>query len=99
MGVERIDEIAAVAGIDLLLLGPRDLSASIGKLGRFEDPDVRAIVATAETAILGSGKRLGSGLYPSQAPAQMPERGSGSLIGGSDIGVLAEGARPAILPD
>jgi 4-hydroxy-2-oxoheptanedioate aldolase len=95
-GVEQIEEIAAVAGIDLLLLGPRDLSASIGKLGRFEDPEVHAIVAKAEAAILGSGKRLGSVIYPGQTPAEMFERGYDLLIAGSDIGFLVEGARRAI---
>jgi 4-hydroxy-2-oxoheptanedioate aldolase len=95
MGVERIDEIAAVAGIDLLIIGPRDLSASIGKLGRFEDPEVQTLVAEAEAAILGSGKRLGSVLYPGRTPAQMFERGYDLLIAGSDIGFLIEGARRA----
>jgi 4-hydroxy-2-oxoheptanedioate aldolase len=96
-GIEQIEEIAAVAGIDLLFLGPRDLSASIGKLGRFEDPEVLAIVARAEAAILRSGKRLGSVVYPGRTPAQMFERGYDLLIGGSDIGFLVEGARRAIL--
>jgi 4-hydroxy-2-oxoheptanedioate aldolase len=96
IGIEQIDKIAAVAGIDLLLLGPRDLSASIGKLGRFDDPEVRAIVAKAEAAILGSGKRLGSVIYPGQTPAEMFDRGYDLLIAGSDIGFLVEGARRAI---
>ena len=97
IGIEHVEEIAAVAGIDMLLLGPRDLSASIGKLGRFEDPEVLAVVAKAEAAILGSGKRLGSVIYPGQTPAQMFERGYDLLIAGSDIGFLVEGARRAIL--
>jgi 4-hydroxy-2-oxoheptanedioate aldolase len=97
IGIDRIEEIAAVDGIDLLLLGPRDLSASIGKLGRFEDPEVLAIVAKAEAAILASGKRLGSVIYPGQTPAQMFERGYDLLIAGSDIGFLVEGARRAVL--
>ena len=96
IGIEQIERIAAVAGIDLLLLGPRDLSASIGKLGRFDDPEVRAIVAKAEAAILGSGKRLGSVIYPGQTPAEMFDRGYDLLIAGSDIGFLVEGARRAI---
>jgi 4-hydroxy-2-oxoheptanedioate aldolase len=96
-GVEEIEAIAAVAGIDLLLIGPRDLSASIGKLGRFEDPQVLAIVAKAEAAILASGKRLGSVIYPGQTPAGMFARGYDLLIAGSDIGFLVEGARRAIL--
>src|SRR5882762_10713091 len=85
VGIEHIEEIAAVAGIDMLLLGPRDLSASIGKLGRFEDPEVLSIVAKAEAAILASGKRLGSVIYPGRTPAQRFERGYNWLIAGSDI--------------
>jgi 4-hydroxy-2-oxoheptanedioate aldolase len=95
LGVEHVEEIAAVAGIDLLVLGPRDLSASIGKLGRFDDPEVLAIVARAEAAILGSGKLLGSVVYPGSTPAQMFERGYDLLIAGSDVGFLVEGARRA----
>jgi 4-hydroxy-2-oxoheptanedioate aldolase len=95
-GIEQIEEIAAVAGIDLLLLGPRDLSGSIGLLGRFEDPEVLAIVAKAEEAILASGKHLGSVIYPGQTPAEMFARGYDLLIAGSDVGFLVEGARRAI---
>lgn len=94
-GVEHIEEIAAVAGIDLLVIGPRDLSASIGKLGRFDDPEVLTIVARAEAAILRSGKRLGSVVYPGRTPAQMFESGYDLLIAGSDVGFLVEGARRA----
>ncbi|NJO38540.1 MAG: hypothetical protein HC871_14225, partial [Rhizobiales bacterium] len=38
--VERIPDIAAVPGIDMIFIGPRDLSGSIGKLDQFEDPEV-----------------------------------------------------------
>jgi 4-hydroxy-2-oxoheptanedioate aldolase len=95
LGVEHIEEIAAVSGVDLLVIGPRDLSASIGKLGRFDDPEVLTIVARAEAAILRSGKRLGSVVYPGSTPAQMFERGYDLLIAGSDVGFLVEGARRA----
>ena len=44
--VEAIPEIAAVDGVDMLFIGPNDLSGSIGKLGQFDDAEVIAIEDT-----------------------------------------------------
>ena len=38
--VSRIDEILAIPGVDAFMVGPYDLSASLGKPGSFEDPEV-----------------------------------------------------------
>src|SRR5690606_3707981 len=43
-GVENIESIAAVDGIDMLFVGPNDLSGSIRKLGQFNDPEVKALL-------------------------------------------------------
>ena len=37
-GVSNIEEISEVDGIDMLFIGPMDLSTSIGKFGQFSDP-------------------------------------------------------------
>lgn len=42
--VNNLNEILEVPGIDLVMVGPMDLSASIGKLGRLNDPDVRDLI-------------------------------------------------------
>ena len=39
--VNRIDEIMAVPGIDLAVIGPGDLATSINKRGLPDDPEVR----------------------------------------------------------
>ncbi|HEX8058882.1 MAG TPA: aldolase/citrate lyase family protein, partial [Novosphingobium sp.] len=62
--VENVDAICAVDGIDMLLIGPRDLSATIGKLNRFEDAEVRGLVDHAAARIRASGKLLACTLYP-----------------------------------
>ena len=36
--VARADEIAAVPGVDMVMLGPHDLTAEMGILGDFRDP-------------------------------------------------------------
>lgn len=43
-GVRALDEILEVKGIDLVVCGPMDLSASVNKLGRMRDPEVRALM-------------------------------------------------------
>lgn len=52
-GVENIEEIASVEGIDLLWVGFLDLSLSMGIPGQFQHPDfqeaVRRIVETCKT--------------------------------------------------
>lgn len=58
--VENIEEIAAIEGVDMLFIGPYDLSGSIGKLGQFEDPDVKALYAKAVRKIKASGKWMGT---------------------------------------
>jgi 2-keto-3-deoxy-L-rhamnonate aldolase RhmA len=43
-GVKRLKEILEVPGIDLVICGPMDLSASVGKLGKLKDPEVAALM-------------------------------------------------------
>ena len=96
--IAHIPEIAAVEGVDLLVIGPRDLSASIGKLGRFNDPEVLSLVAQAEAAIIASGKPLGSVVYPGRTAKDMFASGYDLLIVGSDVSYLTDGARRALAP-
>jgi len=42
--LKEIDEILTVKGVDAFMIGPYDLSASMGKPGRFSDPDVVKVI-------------------------------------------------------
>jgi len=55
VGVDAIPDIAAVPGVDAIFLGPFDLSASIGKMGQFQDPEVQELIARAERAVIAYG--------------------------------------------
>ena len=55
----RIEEIAAVDGVDGLFIGPADLAASMGHLGEPTHPEVRAQIENSIKRIAYSGKAPG----------------------------------------
>jgi staphyloferrin B biosynthesis citrate synthase len=52
-GLAEVDAIAAVEGVDVLHLGTNDLLASLGKPGRFDDPEILA----AQDAVISACRR------------------------------------------
>ena len=60
--VEAIDEIVAVPGLDSVVLGPNDLSGSLGLLGQVEHPDVVAAMERVIAAASARGLPVGSGM-------------------------------------
>lgn len=91
--VENVDAICAVDGVDLALIGPRDLSASVGKLNCFDDAEVRGLVDHAAARIRASGKLLASTLYPGRTVADMFAEGYDLVLAGKDTDFLVNGAR------
>jgi 4-hydroxy-2-oxoheptanedioate aldolase len=59
-GVDAADEIAAVDGVDVLLVGTLDLSHDLGRPGDLEHPDVIACAERVAAAAAASGKVLGA---------------------------------------
>lgn len=55
-GLERLDEIAAIDGIDVLWVGQADLTASLGKPGSYEDPEFLDALARVAEAAERNGK-------------------------------------------
>lgn len=96
--IDNIPEIAAVEGIDVIFIGPRDLSATLGKLNLFDDPVVKGQIDRAAAAILKSGKLLGSTATSGKVARDMAGRGYRFIVGGSDVGLLGQGVR-AMLGD
>jgi len=91
--VEAIPEIAAVEGVDLIFIGPFDLSASAGRLGQFDNPDVQALLKRAEEAVLASPCLLGGFRTPGVALRDMFQKGYSLVCGAVDLGLLREAAR------
>ena len=91
-GVEKVDEIAATDGVDLLFVGPFDLSASMGHLGEPDHPEVRAAIDRVERAAKAAGKLLAAIPTPGRTPAELFAAGYDLVVGGPDNGLLREAA-------
>ena len=91
--VDHIDAIVAVPGVDAVLLGPYDLSASLGRMGQLEDPVVVAAIDRVASACRAAGMPLGC--FGATAAAVQPylARGCTLIVAGSDALALAAGAR------
>ena len=57
--VDAIDAYLAVDGVDVLFIGPTDLSQSLGHPGDLKHPDVLRAMDRVADAVVGSGKTLG----------------------------------------
>jgi 4-hydroxy-2-oxoheptanedioate aldolase len=68
-GLQNIETIAAVDGIDGLFIGPSDLAASLGHLGNPRHPEVRSAIEDALKRIVRTGKAPGI-LAPIEADAR-----------------------------
>jgi 4-hydroxy-2-oxoheptanedioate aldolase len=90
--VEGIDAIAAVDGVDVLFIGPHDLSGTVGQLGDLKHPEVAKLIARAEEGIKRSGKPMGTVPHPGTTWREMFPRGYQMINAGSDVGRLRDGA-------
>jgi|YNPBryunderm2012_1023409.scaffolds.fasta_scaffold00252_22 2-keto-3-deoxy-L-rhamnonate aldolase RhmA len=94
--VERIEEIAAVPGIDVIFIGTSDLSFSLGLRGKQDDPAHREAVARVLQAArrhnIPAGRPAGS---PAQV-ADLVKQGFLFFQAASELSFMAAGARPLL---
>jgi 2-dehydro-3-deoxyglucarate aldolase/4-hydroxy-2-oxoheptanedioate aldolase len=57
-----LDEVLKLDGLDSLVLGPQDLSGSMGRLGETTHPEVIGAMRTIASRAKAAGKFIGSGL-------------------------------------
>jgi 4-hydroxy-2-oxoheptanedioate aldolase len=58
-GLDNLDSIARVEGVDGVFIGPADLSSSLGHRGDPEHPDVQGAIESAIARIRAAGKAPG----------------------------------------
>ena len=91
--VENIAEIGAVDGVDMLFIGPNDLSCSIGKFAQYEDPEFVALIEKAKTAIEGTGKLMGTIPYGKKGWQEIFDSGYNLTTAGTEVALLREAAQ------
>jgi 4-hydroxy-2-oxoheptanedioate aldolase len=74
-GIDSIEEIAAVDGIDVLLAGPADLSAALGVIGQFQNPKLQEFLAGFPERVKKCGKAPGIALGSAKQAAKALEQG------------------------
>ena len=90
--VDQIEEIAAIDGIDMLFIGPIDLSASLGQLGHFESKAFIEAFEKIERAALAAGKLLGAIPFADWNAERLYENGHHLVLSGADSILLREAA-------
>ncbi len=91
--LNEVDAIAAIDGVDLLFVGPADLSQSLGVLGQFEHETVWAAIDRVADACRRRGKAWG--IVPAN-PAyadRCAEQGCRMITFGSDVSALRLGVQ------
>ncbi|MFM2486023.1 2-dehydro-3-deoxyglucarate aldolase [Celerinatantimonas yamalensis] len=87
-GVDHIQEIAAVNGVDGIFIGPADLSASLGHLGNPSHPDVQKVIRYVFKQASSANKSIGI-LAPNPDDAQRYLSWGANFVGvGSDLGLF-----------
>ena len=99
--LEHIEEIAAVEGVDGILIGPFDLSIALGIPGQFGDPLLTEGIERVRRACAAAGKLCIMYAGSGEAAKRYFDQGFPSVAAGLDIEVLklavrgiASAARP-----
>lgn len=88
--VDNVEAIGTVDGVDVLFLGPNDLSGSIGKLGEFKDKQVLDLLARAESGMKRTGKAMGAIPHAGRSWQDLLEAGYAMMTCTSDARLLRE---------
>ena len=89
--MEEVEGIAAVDGVDLLFVGPSDLSQAMGSIGDFMgEPSLRAIDGVAD-ACRAHGKHWGAVTPNPEYAAMLIDRGCTLISPVNDVKLVTEG--------
>jgi 2-keto-3-deoxy-L-rhamnonate aldolase RhmA len=91
--VDNIEAIVAVPGVDAVLLGPYDLSASLGRMGEIDHPDVVGAIRRVTGACRAAGMPLGYFGVTAAAVRPYAKLGYTLLVAGVDTLYLGNGAK------
>lgn len=92
--VDNLDAILSVPGVDSIVVGPNDLSGSVGLLGQTDHPRVMELLDRIVQTALRRGVPVGTSIPDDPRTIQQwIDRGVQWLVTGSDVSYLVKGAR------
>ena len=94
-GIENCEAIAAVKGVDVLLIGSGDLTTDLGIPGQVDHPRLRAAYERVATACQAHKKVLGVGgiRHNTVLQGELIRLGARFVIAGTDTNYVLAGAR------
>ena len=91
--VEAADAIASVEGVDMILLGPSDLTAEMGIHGQYENERFHGAVESVAAACRSHGVALGvAGIKSLDLLNRFVDLGLRFISAGTDVGMMTEAA-------
>ncbi|WP_206026968.1 HpcH/HpaI aldolase family protein [Jiella endophytica] len=95
--LEEVETIAAVEGLDGLIIGSNDLADSLGRRGQLDHPDVAAAFRRIAAAAHDNGLDFGAmGLPPALTFSYGVDLGATLLVVTNDTNLLADGGAAAV---
>lgn len=92
-GIDNLDDILAVDGIDGVFIGPADLAADMGHMGNALHPDVQAAIMGALAKIDASGKAAGILSTKDEMTKDAIKAGARFVAVGADVLILSHTAQ------
>ncbi len=94
--VDNAARIAAADGVDMLFIGPFDLSANVGHLGEPDHAEVRAMIAGVERAAKDANRLLGGIPTPERSVAELLGAGYDLVLADADVALLRGAAEASL---
>lgn len=94
--VENVSAIADVEGVDMLFIGPFDLSASLGFLGQPDHETVMTAISKVEAAAKAAGRLLGGIPTPGRSAQALYDAGYNLVLADADVLLLRDAAGASV---
>ncbi|WP_020593282.1 HpcH/HpaI aldolase family protein [Kiloniella laminariae] len=92
-GAKNAQEIVTTAGVDMIFIGPADLSSDLGYPGQQDHPEVIKVISEIEQTVIREGKVLAGLPTAGRTAADLYKAGYDVVFDGADIGFVVKGAQ------
>lgn len=91
--IDHLDEILKVDHIDVVFIGPMDLSQAFGVTGNPQHPEVQNAIRQIEEKVMASGKAIGTVVANETEAAELRRKGYQYIAVSSDQGLIIQSGK------